>query len=110
MKKKPTEKNLQKFWDEHIGELAYDMEEAFLDVFRKRGPEFENPSFLIGSIAMASGHILQVLEKELNYQLDLKPHFNDILMKSYNHYRQFPSDEGQDSESNVPDIDISEFS
>ena len=93
MKKNPTDKELQKLWDDNIGELAYDLEEAFLDVFRKKGIEVQKPAFFLGSIAMAAGHVLQVTEKEFDYQHDLKESFIDIMMQTYNHYRQHPSDE-----------------
>ena len=93
MKKKLSEEELQKLWDDNIGELAYDLEEAFLDVFRKKDIEVQKPAFFLGSIAMAAGHVLQVTEKEFDYQHNLKDSFIDIMMQTYNHYRQHPSDE-----------------
>ena len=107
MKKKLSEEKLQNLWDENIGSLAYDLEEAFLDVFRSKGPEFQKPAFYIGAIAMAAGHVLQVTEEELGYQLDLKGSFNDIMMQTYNHYREHPSDEEDGSDPVLPNIDCS---
>ena len=107
MKKKLSEEELQKLWDDNIGSLAYDLEEAFLDVFRSKGPEFQKPAFYIGAIAMAAGHVLQVTEKELGYQHDLKESFQDIMMQTYNHYREHPSDEEDDSDPVSPNIDWS---
>jgi hypothetical protein len=107
MKKKLSEEELQKLWDDNIGSLAYDLEEAFLDVFSRRGPEFQKPAFFVGAIAMAAGHVLQVTEEELGYQLDLKGSFNDIMMQTYNHYREHPSDEEDGSDPVLPNIDCS---
>ena len=107
MKKKLSEEELQNLWDENIGSLAYDLEEAFLDVFRSKGTEFQKPAFYIGAIAMAAGHVLQVTEEELGYQLDLKESFNDIMMQTYNHYREHPSAEEDGSDPVSPNIDWS---
>ena len=109
MKKKLSEEELQKLWDENIGSLAYDLEEAFLNVFRSKGPEFQKPAFYIGAIAMAAGHVLQVTEEELGYKHDLKESFNDIMMQTYNHYRQNPSGEENDSIPMNFKIDLSKL-
>ncbi len=109
MKKSPKETDLQKLWDDNIGSLAYDLEEAFLEVFRQKGPEFQKPGFFIGAIAMAAGHVLQVTEKEFNYQHDLKEPFDDIMMQTYNHYRQHPCDEENESVKITPNIDLSKL-
>lgn len=103
MKMNPTDEELQKLWNDNIGSLAYDLEEAFLEVFRKRSVELQKPAFYLGSIAMAAGHILQVTEKEFDYKHDLKPSFDDILKQTYNHYKQHPSDE-ENSSSIIPSI------
>ena len=99
MKKKYSEEEIQKLWNDNIGSLAYDLEEAFLDVFSRRGPEFQKPAFFVGAIAMAAGHVLQVTEKEFDYQHNLKDSFIDIMMQTYNHYRQHPSDEEDSTDS-----------
>lgn len=109
MKKNPTDEELQKLWDENIGELAYEMEEAFLEVFRKRGKELQKPAFFLGSIAMAAGHILQVTEREFDYQHDLKPFFDDILKQAYDQYRKHPSDEEDSEAPENPNIDWSKL-
>ena len=98
MKKDKTEDELQELWNDNLGSLAYDLEEAFLEVFRNKGAEFQKPAFYLGAIAMATGHVLQVTEKEFDYQHDLKESFNDIMMQTYNHYRQHPSDEDDSTE------------
>ena len=103
MKKNPTDEELQKLWNENIGSLAYDLEEAFLEVFSKRGSKFQKPAFYLGAIAMAAGHVLQVTEKEFDYKHDLKASFDDILKQTYNHYKQHPSDE-DNSSSIIPSI------
>ena len=103
MEKKTEEEELKTLWEDNIGSLAYDLEEAFLEVFRKRSVELQKPAFYLGSIAMAAGHILQVTEKEFNYKHDLKASFDDILKQTYNHYRQHPSDE-DNSSSVIPSI------
>jgi hypothetical protein len=109
MKKNPTDEELQKLWEENIGSLAYDLEEAFLEVFSKRGSKFQKPAFYLGAIAMAAGHVLQVTEKEFGYKHDLKVPFDDILKQTYNHYRQQRSEEDE-SESAAPiEIDLSKF-
>lgn len=109
MKKDHLEEEFQKLWEDNIGSLAYDLEEAFLDVFRRKGPEFQKPAFFIGAIAMAAGHVLQVTEKEFGYQHDLKGSFDDIMKQTYNHYRQHPCDE---SDNEIPmnfKIDLSKL-
>lgn len=103
MEKKTEEEEFKKLWEDNIGTLAYDLEEAFLEVFRKKGVELQKPAFYLGSIAMAAGHILQVTEKEFDYKHDLKPSFDDILKQTYNHYKQQPSDE-ENSSSIIPSI------
>jgi hypothetical protein len=40
-----------------------------------------------------------VTEEELGYQLDLKGSFNDIMMQTYNHYREHPLDEEDSTDS-----------
>lgn len=109
MKKNLTDKELQEFWEENVGQLAYDMEEAFLNVFRQRGPEFQNPAFMIGSLSIAAGHIVQVFEKELGYKVDLKADFIDVMTKTYKHYRQHPSDEQDEESPQFPDIDVTKY-
>jgi len=91
----------QKLWEENIGSIAYDLEEAFLEVFSRKGAKFQKPAFYLGAIAMAAGHVLQVTEKEFEYAHDLKTPFDDILRQTYNYYRQQPSDE-EEGESLVP--------
>ena len=110
MKKDHKADELQKLWDENIGELAYDLEEAFLEVFRKKGAKFQNPAFFLGSIAMAAGHVLQVTEKEFDYTHDLKPFFNDVLKQSYDNFRQHPCDEEENEGIMNYHIDLSKFS
>ena len=65
MEKKTEEEEFKKLWEDNIGTLAYDLEEAFLEVFRKRSVELQKPAFYLGSIAMAAGHILQVTETDV---------------------------------------------
>lgn len=107
MKKNPSDEELQKLWDENIGALAYDLEEAFLKVFRKKGFQFQKPAFYLGSIAMAAGHVLQATEKEFDYTHDFKPFFDDVLKQSYDHYRKYPSDEQDFEALSSPNVDLS---
>ena len=109
MKKNPSEEELQKLWDENIGSLAYDLEEAFLEVFSRRGAKFQKPAFYLGAIAMAAGHVLQVTEKEFGYKQDMKVPFDDILKQTYNHYRQHPSDEDDSEPLMHTEMDWSKF-
>ena len=107
MKKDHKDNELQQLWEENIGSLAYDLEEAFLEVFRKRGAEFQKPAFYLGAIAMAAGHVLQVTEEELGYQHDLKPSFDDILKQTYDYYKR-QSENGEDISSPISlNIDLS---
>ena len=107
MKKDKTEEELQELWNENIGSLAYDLEEAFLDVFRSKGPEFQKPAFFVGAIAMAAGHVLQVTEKELDYKFDCRRLFDDVLQQSYEFSKACPVDEKDDDNHIMPPIDLS---
>ena len=107
MKKDKTEEELQELWNENLGSLAYDLEEAFLDVFRSKGPEFQKPAFFVGAIAMAAGHVLQVTEKELDYKFDCRRLFEDVLQQSYEFSKAFPVDEKDDDNNIMPPIDLS---
>ena len=107
MKKTPEDKELQKLWNENIGELAYDMEEAFLEVFKRKSAEFHKPAFYLGAIAMAAGHVLQVTEKEFCYEHDFKVFFDDVMKQAYDYSRQHPCDEDEDNGFLTPNIDTS---
>lgn len=107
MKKDKTEDELQKLWNENIGSLAYDLEEAFLDVFRCKGPEFQKPAFFIGAIAMAAGHVLQVTEKELDYKFDCRRLFDDVLQQSYDFSKACSVGEKDNDSIVMPKIDLS---
>ena len=107
MKKDKTEDELQGLWNENLGSLAYDLEEAFLEVFRNKGAEFQKPAFFIGAIAMAAGHVLQVTEKELDYKFDCRRLFDDVLQLSYDFSKACSSDEKDDDSLVMSQIDLS---
>lgn len=109
MKKNPSEEELRKLYEENIGGLAYEIEEAFLEVFKRRGEEFHKPAFFLGAIAMAAGHVMQVTEKQLGYEHSFKESFDDVMMQTYNHYRQHPSDEEENEDLKNPNISLSKF-
>lgn len=91
-KKQQTDEELQRLWEENVGKIAYEVEEAMLEVFRQHKAA-EKPAIMLGSIAIAAGHFIQAFEKNFGYRMDLKAPFNDVLMQAYDHYRQHPSDE-----------------
>ena len=109
MKKNPTEEELRKLYEENIGALAYDLEEAFLQVFQSRSEIFHNPAFFLGAIAMTAGHVMQVSEKQLDYKHSFKESFDDVMMQTYNHYRQHPCDEEENEDNMNLHIDLSKF-
>ena len=49
MKKELKGKELKKFYEDHVDEVAFEMEEAFLNVLHRRGPEYQKPGFILGS-------------------------------------------------------------
>jgi hypothetical protein len=110
MKKNPTEEELRKLYEENIGALAYELEDAFLEVFSRKSETFQKPAFFLGAIAVAAGHVMQVTEKQLGYEYSFKESFDDVMMQTYNHYRQHPSDEEDNEDLKNPKIDLSKFS
>ena len=92
MDKKATDKEIQKMWDENVGKIAFDLEDAMLQVF-SQNPAAEKPAILLGSISIAAAHFIQVMEKQIGYHIDLKEPFIDVLQQAYVFYREHPSDE-----------------
>lgn len=92
MDKKATDKEIQKMWDENVGKIAFDLEDAMLQVFSQNHAA-ERPAILLGSISIAAAHFIQVMEKQIGYNIDLKEPFIDVLQQAYEFYREHPSDE-----------------
>ena len=88
-------------WDDNVGKIAYDLEDAMLQVFSEY-PAAEKPAILLGSISVAAAHFIQVMEKQIGYHVDLKEPFIDVLHQAYEFYREHPSDE--ESSPSFPDI------
>ena len=105
-KEQNRDEELQQLWEEEIGPLAYELEEAFLQVFKNKPKYLQKPAFFLSAIAMTAGHVLQVSEKMFDYKHPLRDSFDDVMTQTYNHYRLHPSDE-EDGEPSVPSIDWS---
>lgn len=109
MKKELKGKELKKFYEDHVDEVAFEMEEAFLNVLHRRGPEYQKPGFILGSLAMAVAHVLYMSEKLMNYQIDFKKDFNGVLMDTYNYYKENHIDDEEDMFEESPDNDSSKL-
>ena len=48
--------------EEKIAEMVYDIEQAFLDIFRKEPDELVKPDEGLNALAIASAHIIQAFE------------------------------------------------
>ena len=96
MAKNMTDKEMQKIWDENVGKIAFDLEDAMLQVFSQH-PAAEKPAILLGSLSVAAAHFIQVLEKQFGYGIDLKRPFEDVLIEAYKFYRMHPTEEDETS-------------
>ena len=91
-----SEKEIQKQWDENVGKIAFDLEDAMLQVFSQH-PAAEKPAILLGSLSVAAAHFIQVLEKQFEYKADLKAPFEDVLNQAYKFYRMHPTEDDETS-------------
>lgn len=74
-----------------MSQMGYDMEEAFLQVLQKYG-ETTNTLVAVGALGMASGHILQTLEKSIGYEIALTDLFDEMREAAYKHFKENPTD------------------
>ena len=74
-----------------MSQMGYDMEEAFLQVLQKYG-ETTNTLVAVGALDMATGHILQTMDKALGYETKFTDLFNEMRETAYKHFKENPTD------------------
>ena len=77
--------------DVPISDLGYDLEEAFIQVLQKYG-DTANVTVAVGALGLATGHILQTLEKSIGYEIALTDLFNEMRETAYKHFKENPTD------------------
>ena len=77
--------------DVPISDLGYDLEEAFIQVLQKYG-DTANLTVAVGALGMATGHILQTLEKSIGYEIALTDLFDEMREAAYKHFKENPTD------------------
>ena len=89
---KQIENDLEALWENEVLPLAYDLEEAFLDVLRKKQQERNHAGLTVSAMAVATAHILQVLEQMAPEPLDLKTPYLDVFNSSHQYYTENPTE------------------
>ena len=75
-----------------IADIVYDLEESFLAVFRKYSDEEFDPEECLNSLAIASAHVIQVIEDtQPTYGKDVLGPFINVLKESHKLYKQNPT-------------------
>ncbi len=75
-----------------IADIVYDLEESFLAVFRKYSDEEFDPEECLNSLAIASAHVIQVIEDaQPTYGKDVLGPFIKVMKESHKLYKQNPT-------------------
>ena len=77
---------------QRIADIVYDLEESFLAVFRKYSDEEFDPEECLNSLAIATAHVIQVIEDtQPTYGKDVLGPFIKVMKESHKLYKQNPT-------------------
>ena len=87
-----NDKEMEALWENEVLPLAYDLEEAFLDVLRKKQQDRNHAGLTVSAMAVATAHVLQVFEQLAPEPLDLKSPYLDVFNSSHQYYTENPTE------------------
>ena len=85
------EEILTKKWDDKTEKLAFDLESAFLNVFKNQRFGTVNTEESLKALAIATGHIIQAQEMCINHREDLFSPFWTWIDYAHAYYEENPT-------------------